>query len=788
MITIARYRQIKAPAVFVLIALLLVFTVASANTKLDAEIETARSEGQTALLMRLLLQRGEQLRASGFLRDAQPSIREAVDLSSAIGNPALRAVAMSALAQLYATPVGNAALIGNWPDPSALFSESQALARESSLAAVNALVQARVGAWQQQQGQYTQALQSYSQSHSDALRAEDASQQTLALTGVARAQFALNTPAAAVSSLRQAAESGRALTPAAQVSANLALVEIARELPTAKNLWAQALETNDGLKEQLEDPRLLALHYAEMGRWFEIEQEVDVSLDYTELAIRTVPDAHDLAYGWEWRLGRLFEQQGDQLAAINAYRRAARHVEAIRQDIPVTYSEGRSSFRETLAPIFLRLADLLMLQADKEPANKEVQALLVESQDIVEQLKSSELQDYFRNSCVINQSQLLDDDVLANTAVLYPIILPDRLAILLKLASGFHHVSVPVESKEIDRTVDLLVDSLQNPLRSHAYRPHARRINDWLITPVSTLLQESGVSTLFFVPDGSLRRVPLAALWDGAAHLVERYAIASAPGLTLLNAEPFSSVDPVTLLAGVSEPGDVLDEIDPAIVSAFVEGYQQRRSRGLVPLRKVPAKTTNTGESDVDIRVEAFRLPAVSTEVQSLANVVPSTVLLDDGFKLDDFRQRVTDGNHRVVHIASHGYFGGSAEDSWLMAHDKLLDMNQLSRLFKPKEFADQPIELLILSACQTAEGNDQAPLGLSGVALASGARSVLGSLWVVADDATSELMQSFYARLTSRESSKAQALRQAQLATMQNKQFSHPFYWAPFVLIGSWL
>ena len=163
-------------------------------------------------------------------------------------------------------------------------------------------------------------------------------------------------------------------------------------------------------------------------------------------------------------------------------------------------------------------------------------------------------------------------------------------------------------------------------------------------------------------------------------------------------------------------------------------------------------------------------------------------MLLDENFALDRFRNEVTEGSNQVVHIASHGYFGGTAEDSWLMAHDELLDMNELSQLLKPKEFANQPIELLILSACQTAEGNDRAPLGLSGVALTSGARSVLGTLWVVADEATSELMKTFYAQLGSANNSKAQALRQAQLETLSVDKFSHPFYWAPFVLIGSWL
>jgi len=755
-------------------------------TSLDSSVNEARDKGEAGRLVQLLLQRGEHARATGFLSNAEPDLLEAVDISSKIDNTALRALSMSALGQLYSTPVGNAALIGSWPNPEPLLTESLALAHEHSDATLLALVHARTASWRYTEGDYKLAVSSYQQSHHAAGSVSNLSLQTGALTGLARAQLALKQSNATVASLEKALETAKLLPPVVQVSSNLAIVEVARELPQALNIWATALEANDALKEQITDPRLLASHYGEMGHWFEMEQEIDVSLDYTELAIKTAPDAHDLAFDWEWRLGRLFEQQDDQLAAINAYRRAARHVEAIRQDIPVTYSEGRSSFREKLAPIFLRLADLLMQQADRESTNSEVQSLLVESQDIVERLKSSELQDYFRNVCVVNQTQSLGDDKLQGTAVLYPILLPKRLALLVKVDSGYHHVTVPVTSREIDQTVDSLVDKLLNPNRAEAYRSDAQRIYSWLVHPVEQLLEEAKVSTLFFVPDGSLRRVPLSALWDGNQHLVEKYAIASAPGLTLLNAEPFSSVRPNTLLAGVSSPGKVLDEVDPEIVAGFVEGYRQRKSRGLVK-RKIARPTNDTKPSLVE-RLEAFKLPAVKDEVESLADVVPSTLLLDEEFALDRFRDEVAEGDHRVVHIASHGYFGGTAEDSWLMAHDELLDMNELSQLFKPKEFADQPVELLILSACQTAEGNDRAPLGLSGVALTSGARSVLGTLWVVADEATSELMKSFYTQLGDGDNSKAEALRQAQLATLSVDEFSHPFFWAPFVLIGSWL
>jgi len=773
---------------YLLFAMVLLL-VSKSGLALDNELATssdriaeARERGQPSELLRLLLQRAERYRTEGFLRDARLDLTEAVDLSSQTNSPALRALAMSALGQLYATPVGNATITVDWLDPASLLNKSLSLANDSKNAAVIAVVKTRLGEWHLQNERYEQAAAEYKQSVD---MARTSGLQTLALTGLARSQSALSKNAASRRTLIRAVKTAQSLAPDDRAVSNLSVIAVARELPDAEKVWADALQINDGIKDQL-SKRLLARHYGEMGRWFELKSQTNVALDYTELAIQMVPDAHELAFDWEWRLGRLFEKQGNSLSAIDAYRRAVRHIEAIRHDIPVTYREGKSSFRETIAPVFLRLADLLMQQADRESVNEQVQVLLLEAQTIVERFKGSELQDYFRNVCLINQTPLLNDNTLSNTAVLYPVLLPERLALLVKLDSGYYHVSVPVPAEQIDKSVDSFMDELVFPSGRYGYQDDAQQIYNWLIKPIEQLLREGSVNTLFFIPDGALRRVPLAALWDGKKHLVEKFSIASAPGLTLLNARPFSSLQPETLLAGVSNPGSALDKLDDATIEYFV-GYSRKRSRGIRNLNNIEPAPDKTA-ANIDERVEAFRLPAVQDEIEALTDIVPSTVLLDETFTLNRFGGEVTDGTYRVVHVASHGYFGGSAEDSWLMTHDELLDMDELSRLFRPKEFADEPIELLILSACQTAEGNDLAPLGLSGVALTSGARSVLGTLWVVADEATSDLMKAFYAELRNPNNTKAQALRKAQIAILSVEKYSHPSYWAPFVLIGSWL
>ena len=166
---------------------------------------------------------------------------------------------------------------------------------------------------------------------------------------------------------------------------------------------------------------------------------------------------------------------------------------------------------------------------------------------------------------------------------------------------------------------------------------------------------------------------------------------------------------------------------------------------------------------------------------------LPSTVLLDEAFRVEDFKQQVLNNPYQIVHVASHGYFGGQVEDSWIMSHDDLIDLGELSNLFKPKEFSENPVDLLILSACETAAGNDLAPLGLSGVALASGVRSVLGSLWLVSDSATQTLMDGFYRGLDAKNATKASALRSAQLDALESEELQHPFNWAAFIMVGNW-
>ena len=138
--------------------------------------------------------------------------------------------------------------------------------------------------------------------------------------------------------------------------------------------------------------------------------------------------------------------------------------------------------------------------------------------------------------------------------------------------------------------------------------------------------------------------------------------------------------------------------------------------------------------------------------------------------------------------MASHAQIDREAKDSFLLTYDGRLTMDGLERFIKLSRFREKPVELLTLSACSTAAGDERAALGLAGIAIKAGARTALASLWFINDESTSILVSRFYEQLGRPNTSMAEALRQAQLSLLAERRTRHPGYWAPFLLIGNWL
>ena len=558
--------------------------------------------------------------------------------------------------------------------------------------------------------------------------------------------------------------------------------------------------------------RLQAESLDALASLYEEEKRTNEALRLTRQAIALMQanEGRDILFNLEWRQGRLLRQDGQLEAATSAYQRAVEHLETIRQDIPVDYQNGRSSFRETLEPVYLGLADLLLEQA-KKISGENQQQLLKKARDTVELIKQTELDDFLGDRCTVGSARQQIEQLDNKTAIVYPIILPQRLEILVSTQKGLSQFTVPVEGAALRTQVQKMARNLRNKLPSSM----AIKLYSWLVAPAEELFKSQGIETLVFVPDGSLRLLPMAALYDGKQYLIEKYAVATSPGLTLFDPKPLQHKNLKTLLLGMSNPGSVVEKLPAKIIGGFLDvGGEESTASGSAPAEKrelVSSDNTrnisdksrtlrelvksNNGNLEQAMRTPAFiagmkdqlKLPGVKQEVTTLnEQSAGNTLLLDDNFTLAHFKEVVANSPFSIVHIASHGIFGSKADSSFLMTYDDLLHIDDLEMLLRSEKFKKDPLELLTLSACQTAEGDDRAPLGFAGVALKAKARSAMGTLWPISDEAAFTLMTQFYKNINTM--SKVKALQQAQLSLINNPEMRNPFYWSPFILVGNWL
>lgn len=450
-------------------------------------------------------------------------------------------------------------------------------------------------------------------------------------------------------------------------------------------------------------------------------------------------------YQWQWQSGRLLHHQGDSDAAIDAYRSAIVTLRSVRNDAGPVQGGSQAVLRETAAPLYFELADLLLQRARSRTDVTAANSDLLEARDHIESLKAAELQDYFRDDCVTElQSRTVRlEQVGGRTAILYPIMLEDRLELLLTLPDGLRQVTIGIPRERIIAAVRDFRQLLEKRI-TRQYLRSGSQLYDWLITPVEAVLQQQQVNTLVVVPDGALRTIPLGALYDstGKQYLIEKYAIAYTPGLFLTDARALPRDDVKLLLNGLT-----------------------------VSVDNFPA------------------LPNVASELASIQAIhEDSTILQDSSFTVSNVEDALQKTPYSVVHIASHGQFSSDRDETFLLAYNERLSIDRLEDLMGLGQYRTQPVELLALSACQTAAGDDRAALGLAGIAVKAGARSALASLWFVSDAATSELIAEFYEQLNNPGVSKAQALQHAQVKLLRDQRYRHAGYWAPYLLIGNWL
>jgi CHAT domain-containing protein len=318
--------------------------------------------------------------------------------------------------------------------------------------------------------------------------------------------------------------------------------------------------------------------------------------------------------------------------------------------------------------------------------------------------------------------------------------LSDRTELLVGLPTGLKEVSVPVGAETLTKEVREFRRKLEKRT-TREYLPHAQKLYDWLIRPIEADLTASPIDTLIFVPDGALRTIPMAALHDGKQFLIAKYAVGITPSLNLTDPRPLKRENMKVLAVGVTEA---------------VQGF--------------PA------------------LPNVSRELHELHTLLGSKNLLDRQFLASNFEKELKEEQFSIVHVASHGEFSNDVENTFLLTFDDKVSLDHLNQMIGVFRFRDDPLELLTLSACDTAAGDDRAALGLAGMAIKAGARSALATLWNINDEAAVDLVIDFYRELKDSSISRAAALQRAQLKLINNPRYEHPGFWSPFLMINNWL
>lgn len=570
-----------------------------------------------------------------------------------------------------------------------------------------------------------------------------------------------------------------------------------RSLDRARTMSA----AEPGSRLHLEALDALAQLYEGQGRTSEALSLTRQALAQLRANLQNPPG--ELLIALEWRLARNYAAMGDAARSLSAYERAAVQIERIRQDIPIDYDDGQSSFSATFEPVYLGLVDGLLKQADQAPQTQH-NSLLRRARDALELIKQTELQDYLGDRCVVDAVKGGSATViLPGTAVIYPVIFADRIELLVETSQGMTRYTTRVARAAVQSTATALSSELRSP--QGIYLPQARQLYDWLIRPIEGLLASASIDTLIVVPDTTTRTLPFGALHDGTRFAIEKYAIATATGLSMTNTNVPAARPMTALIAGASTFGSVIEKYSatrlasvstgPAVKTAPSSAGQASRSMRSMGLPGATGSRNLEAQSTVPQRAErlealraALALPGVAREIQALQTILPGTRLVDAGFTVDAFRQAAKDDRYGVVHVASHGVFGGNAESSYILAFDDLLTLDGLQNVLKGEQFQRAPIEILSLSACETAAGNERAPLGISGAAMKARAKSVLGTLWPVDDEAAVTVMTRFYTGIAQMGETKARSLQQSQVHLIRNPQLAHPFFWAPFSLIGNWL
>jgi CHAT domain-containing protein len=511
-------------------------------------------------------------------------------------------------------------------------------------------------------------------------------------------------------------------------------------------LLASAIEKS----RSLGDKRAEAYAFKNLGGLYEQTKQLSEaqSLTMQGLALAQSSNAPEITYALEWQLGRLLWAKNDINGAIAAYDAAVETLQSLRRDLvvnnDVVNQDVQFNFRDSVEPVYRQSVQLLL----QSQHGKTDEKILEKARQRIEALQLAELDDFFREACLQGQritlDQVVDKGDRSDAAIIYPIILPEQLQVIVKIPNQpLKNYGNKISQTKVEELLVELRKNLVNPTATKTVQAQSQQVYNWLLQPIESELEKSGVKTLVFVLDGVLRNIPMSALYDGKQYLVEKYAVALSVGLQLLDPKPLLKQKLVALTAGLTQPPPGFPKFAPLL--------------------------------------------GIKSEFDSITKAgVSTTRLLDGDFKKKNLETEISETSFNIVHLATHGQFSSRFEDTFILDFDGQINVKDFDTLFRNQN--KSIVELLVLSACQTATGDTRAALGLAGAAVRAGARSTIASLWQIDDKSTAMFVSGFYQELKSGNITKAEAVHRAQLKLLKHPNYKAPSFWSSYVLIGNWL
>ena len=499
------------------------------------------------------------------------------------------------------------------------------------------------------------------------------------------------------------------------------------------------------IAKKIENYRVLSYAFGYLGNYKENIKEYDNAIENTNKAIFWAQKGYnpEMEYKWYWQLGRLFKKINiDQ--SKKSYKKAINISGNSLQYEIIHTKRNNNIFVNELKPLYIEYVEILLKTKNLSDD------IVAEAYNVMENTKDFEIKNFFKDECATNKDlrriHYNIKESPENTAFISPLQLSDKTVLILTLPNGIKKIDVNIDSQSLKKSVDNLRFTIINSKSIKDVLKEATSLYEYLIKPVEEEFQNANIDTLIFSPEGIFRLLPFSVLFDGREFLIQKYSLGIVPAFTLT---------------------EKIDQSKISYDSVLITGLTKK-----VMIDNFPYK----------------KLPNVENELSSIRNLFEKNkVLKNENFTLAGLSKEYKENNYSIIHFATHGYIGNTPQEIYLVAHNEGINLQNIEKIIGFRKYSDKNLELLTLSACNTAYGDETLLLGLSGIGFKSGARSVIGTLWNVEDKATSIIINNFYENLLKNKQTKSTALRKSICSFIQEKD-SHPYYWAPFVLVGNWL